>query len=65
MTNAVNVNENAAVKAAQKEFNELAENATDEEFSSAKEDLRKQLMTLEEKAPELYKEACEKNLWKK
>ena len=37
--NAVNVNENAAVKAAQKEFNELAENATDEVRKAATDKL--------------------------
>ena len=43
----------------------ISENATDEEFNNAKEELKNQLMELECKAPELYKEACKNKLWKK
>lgn len=43
----------------------LSENASDEEFDNAKENLKQQLETLEKNAPELYKEALKQNLWKK
>lgn len=42
----------------------IKEDATDDEFSHAKNEIKKQLMELETKAPQIYKEAEEKNLWK-
>lgn len=41
------------------------ENATDEELSAAKENIRKQLLDLEAKAPEIYNEAKKQKLWDK
>lgn len=41
------------------------ENATDEELSEAKENIRKQLLDLEAKAPEIYNEAKKQKLWDK
>ena len=41
------------------------ENATDEELSEAKENIRTQLLNLEAKAPEIYNEAKKQRLWNK
>lgn len=41
------------------------ENATDEELSEAKENIRTQLLNLEAKAPEIYNEAKKQKLWNK
>lgn len=41
------------------------ENATDEELSTAKENIRTQLLNLEAKAPEIYNEAKKQKLWDK
>ena len=41
------------------------ENATDEELSAAKENIRTQLLNLEAKAPEIYNEAKKQKLWNK
>ena len=41
------------------------ENATDEELSEAKENIRTQLLYLEAKAPEIYNEAKKQKLWNK
>ena len=41
------------------------ENATDEELSEAKENIRTQLLNLEAKAPEIYNEAKKQKLWDK
>lgn len=41
------------------------ENATDEELSTAKENIRTQLLNLEAKAPEIYNEAKKQKLWNK
>lgn len=41
------------------------ENATDEELSAAKENIRTQLLNLEAKAPEIYNEAKKQKLWDK
>lgn len=41
------------------------ENATDEELSEAKENIKTQLLNLEAKAPEIYNEAKKQKLWKK
>lgn len=41
------------------------ENATDEELSEAKENIRTQLFNLEAKAPEIYNEAKKQKLWNK
>lgn len=41
------------------------ENATDEELSEAKENIRTQLLDLEAKAPEIYNEAKKQKLWDK
>ena len=41
------------------------ENATDEELSEAKENIRTQLLNLEAKAPEMYNEAKKQKLWNK
>lgn len=43
----------------------LSENATENDFDIAKEELKNQLEKLEKNAPELYKEALKQNLWKK
>lgn len=43
----------------------ISENATEVEFNNAKENLRTQLIDIEKNAPDLYKEALEKDLWKK
>lgn len=43
----------------------VKEDATDEELAKTKENIKKQLFGLEEKAPELYKEAVKNKLWKK
>lgn len=43
----------------------VKQNATDEEINQAKENIREQLLQLEEKAPELYKEAVKNKLWDK
>lgn len=40
-------------------------NATDEELAAAKENVKKQLLDLEAKAPEIYEEAKKQKLWKK
>lgn len=39
--------------------------ATDEDFTLIKQEVTRQLLELEEKTPQIYKEAQEKNLWKK
>ena len=41
------------------------ENATDEELSAAKENIKTQLLNLEAKAPEIYNEAKKQKLWNK
>lgn len=41
------------------------ENATDEELSAAKENIKTQLLNLEAKAPEIYNEAKKQKLWDK
>ena len=41
------------------------ENATDEELSAAKENIRTQLLNLEAKAPEIYNEAKKQKVWDK
>ena len=41
------------------------ENATDEELSAAKENIKTQLLDLEAKAPEIYNEAKKQKLWDK
>lgn len=41
------------------------ENATDEELSEAKENIRTQLLNLEAKAPEIYNEAKKQKVWDK
>lgn len=41
------------------------ENATDEELSEAKENIRTQLLNLEAKAPKIYNEAKKQKLWNK
>lgn len=41
------------------------ENATDEELSTAKENIRTQLLNLEAKAPEIYNEAKKQKVWDK
>ncbi len=41
------------------------ENATDEELSEAKENIRTQLLNLEAKAPEIYNEAKKQKVWNK
>ncbi len=41
------------------------ENATDEELSTAKENIKTQLLDLEAKAPEIYNEAKKQKLWDK
>lgn len=43
----------------------LKADASEDEIASARENIRKQLFELEEKAPKLYKEAVKNNLWKK
>jgi hypothetical protein len=43
----------------------VSEDATNEEIAKVREDIRNQLLALEEKAPELYKEAVKNKLWKK
>lgn len=43
----------------------VSENATDEEISNAKENIRTQLLDLEAKAPEIYKEALKNKAWNK
>ena len=43
----------------------VKENYTDEEFNAVKEEIKKQLLELEEKAPKVYIEAQEKDLWNK
>lgn len=43
----------------------IKEDATEEEISQAKENIREQLFELEAKAPELYKEAVKNKLWRK
>lgn len=41
------------------------ENATDEELSAAKENIKTQLLNLEAKAPEIYNEAKKQKVWDK
>ena len=43
----------------------VSQDASDEELSSAKENIRTQLLELEAKAPEIYEEAKKQKLWDK
>lgn len=43
----------------------IKEDATDDEFMQAKDEIKKQLTELEKAAPKIYQEALEKDLWKK
>lgn len=43
----------------------VKETATDEELSAVKEDIKKQLFEIEQKAPEYYNEALKQKLWNK
>lgn len=43
----------------------VKQDASDEELSSAKENIRTQLLELEAKAPEIYEEAKKQKLWEK
>lgn len=43
----------------------ISSEPSEDEISLVKEELKRQLLELEEKAPQIYKEAQEKNLWKK
>ena len=42
----------------------IKQDANDEEFTAAKDEIKRQIMELEKKAPQIYKEAEEKDLWK-
>ena len=43
----------------------VKENASDIDINNAKENIKKQLLELEEKAPKIYKEALKEKLWNK
>ena len=43
----------------------ISENASDEEITRTKEEIKRQLFELEEDAPKIYEEAQKLNLWKK